>query len=550
MLSTIYDLYADSVRRYPKNRRFYYFLDGKYTTLSTVEFDDHVRRIAYALTQLRVKHGDKIALISYNRFEWAVIDYAIQMLGCVTVPIYTTLPSAQIDYIIKDSDSVLVIAENKEIASKVSHTKIITIDTVDGFMSYKELVRRGRAKQAVAAKPSPDDIATLIYTSGTTGEQKGVMLSHKNLVSNILSSRGAIPMTARDTLFSFLPISHSFQRIVDYMAFYQGATIGYPESIDKILDNIKQIRPTVMACVPRMLEKIYQKIEEERGKLSGIKAGIFNWAFKVGRESLNGNGSFSLSLKKSIANLLVFRKIRKKLGGRIRILTSGASGLSPDIALFLSSCNLTILEGYGLTEASPVVSCNTKDQLKLGTVGKAIEGVEVKLADDNELLVRGPNIMKGYYKKPAETAEVLKDGWLYTGDIAEIDQDGFIKIIDRKKDLFKTSGGKYIAPQQIENMLKSSKFIQDAIVIGNGRKYPAALVVPNVASITGDLHETIKGEIDRINESLSQPEKIKNFAIIKEGFSIKAGQLTPTLKVKRNVIEKAYKNIIDKLYEE
>ncbi len=554
-MQTLYDIYLESITKFPKKRRFLYWKDGRCQTISTSDFHAQVEAVAYSLQQLRIKKGNKVAIIMYNRLEWAVCDYAIQMIGAINVPIYTTLPRNQSSYILKDSGAALVIAENQEIAGRTEHNKIITIEPVDGYMSYQELLHRGASRRVVPSKCNPEELATIIYTSGTTGEQKGVMLSHRNLVSNLLAACNAIGINPNDTIFSFLPLSHSFERIVDYAAFHAGSTIAYPENFECAIRNISQVKPTVMACVPRVLEKVYQAIEQHRQGLSGMKSGIFEWAVKIGDQisqyRLTGTRPpFWLGFKSTIADSMVFKKIRAKLGGRIRLILSGAAPLSKDIAQFLYSCGINILEGYGLTETSPVVCTNREGKIKWGTVGQPLEDVEVKLLEDGELIVRGPNIMKGYYNKPKETEAVLKNGWLHTGDVAEIDPDGFIKIIDRKKDLFKTSGGKYIAPQSIENMLKRSPVIQDAIVIGDGRKFPASLIVPNMAMIKGDPNEIIGKEVDKVNETLSQPEKIKKFALLNEGFTVESGLITPTMKARRREIEKKFKDLIEKLYSE
>ncbi|MBV8878830.1 MAG: long-chain fatty acid--CoA ligase, partial [Planctomycetaceae bacterium] len=495
--------------------------------------------------------GDRVAILSYNRLEWALADYACQLLGVVDVPIYSTLPADQCAFILKDSGAKAAFVENAEQAAKIRGQvpHLIAFDPAEGAVPFDAFLKKDQDVSTAAVHP--DDLATIIYTSGTTGVPKGVMLTHRNLVSNMLASGKAFDVTPGDTILSFLPLSHSFERIFDYLFFWWGASIGYAEHVDKVADNMLEVRPTIMAAVPRFYEKVYSKIRKSVADQKPWKRGLFEWARSVGAQAAecrrHGKAlPFGLKIRYGLAKLLVLKKLHGRVGGRIRFFVSGGGALSREVAEFFHSIGLPILEGYGLTETSPVLTVNRLGATRLGTVGPAIPGVELKIAADGEILARGPNIMKGYYNKPEETAQVIQDGWFSTGDIGEIDAEGFLKITDRKKDLLKTSGGKYIAPGPIEGRLKLCPRILNAIVIGDRRKFPAALIV----TAKGATREEIAKDVAALNDTLAHHEQIKRFELIDVDFSIEGGELTPTMKVRRRVVEQKYKALIDAIYAE
>jgi long-chain acyl-CoA synthetase len=548
---TLVDLYLQGVERFPRPDRFLQKTGGGYRAISTAEFDRKVRACAGALAALGIARGDRVAILSYNRIEWAIADWACQLLGVVDVPIYSTLPADQAGYILQDSGAKAVFAENAEQLAKVQGRvpHVICFESAPGADSFEEFLKR--AKDVTPATVEPDDLATLIYTSGTTGVPKGVMLTHRNLVSNVVSSCEVLRVGPEDTGLSFLPLSHSFERILDYAMFAGGASIAYAEHVDKVAENLLEVRPTVMGAVPRFYEKVYAKIMKSVEQMESGKRSTFDWARKTGavmaeHRRRGERGGLGLRFKHWVANFLVFRKLKARVGGRIRHFISGGGPLSRDIAEFFFSIDLPIIEGYGLTETSPVLTLNPPDRVKLGTVGKAIRGVDLKIAPDGEILARGPNIMKGYYNKPAETADVMKDGWFATGDIGELDGEGYLRITDRKKDLLKTSGGKYVAPQPIEGALKLQPCIVNAIVIGDAQKFPAALLV----AAPGATREQVQAAVDVVNRALAHHEQIKKFILIEQDFTIEGGELTPTMKVRRRVVEKKYQAQIAALYAE
>lgn len=518
--------------------------------LSTDELTLRVRRLSATLALLGVKPGDRVAILSYNRPEWAVADFAILTAGAVVVPIYTTLPRDSVAYILKDSGARVAFVEDAAQAEKVSG-----LDHVIGFhgagpglLSFGECLNRGMSateqehrRRADAVKP--DDLATVIYTSGTTGIPKGVMLSHANIASNVEAVTKILQLGPDDLALSFLPLSHIFERMVDYVYFYRGASIAYAASIDAVADDLTFFKPTIIASVPRFLEKVYQRVHKGVAAAPESRRRLFENAMKAASEP---PGGFWRSAKRAWYDMLVHSKIRARLGGRLRVVISGGAALAPEIALFFGRIGIPVLQGYGLTETSPVITMNGESVNRAGTVGKPIPGVEVKLADDGEILTRGPHVMRGYYNKPDETAQVLRDGWFATGDIGAFDADGFLRITDRKKDLFKTSGGKYICPQPIENRLKEDPLISQAVVVGDGRKYAVALIVANRGET--DVRPRVEAVVARVNETLAPYETIKKFALLESEFTIESGELTPTLKVRRRLIEERHRSIIDSLY--
>ncbi len=589
---TICELFLHAVGNYRKDAALMVKKDDRFRPISTEEFERRVKLFTFGLCALGVQKDDKVALLSENRPEWAIGDLGILCAGAINVPIYPTLLPDQVKYILADSDSKVMIVSNDVHLKKIQQImgdlpqlkQLIVCDPVkagDGVMTFDDVLALGEKKQ----KEDPDlfrkrseavhasDIASLIYTSGTTGNPKGVMLMHSNIVSNVKATDSLMEITPNDVALSFLPLCHIFERMVDYLLISKGVTIAYAESVEKVPVNMVEVAPTLMASVPRLYEKMYARVMDMAQSGSALKKKIFFWAIGVGKEHgqklLNKESpSGLLSLQRALAHKLVFHKIHARTGGRLRFFISGGAPLSRDIAEFFYAAGITILEGYGLTETSPVIAVNTLKDIRFGTVGRIVSGVEVRIApEDGEILVKGPNVMKGYYKRDAETREVIKDGWFRTGDIGHIDPDGFLVITDRKKDLIKTSGGKYVAPQPIENKLKTDELITTAVVLGDKRKFCCALIVPNFEKLEpwaqaqgipfkdrGDLVKNQKiidhyvSVIDRLTPNLAQYEKIKKVALLQRDFTIEDGELTPTLKVKRNVVDKKYKDLIDALY--
>ena len=548
--TTLAELFLLGIDKYPRPDRFVQKSGGTWQPISSEEFGRRVRACAGALASIGIGRGDRVAILSYNRVEWAIADYACQLLGAADVPIYSTLPPDQVGYILQDSGAKAVFAENAEQVAKVRGTisQIVSFERAEGALPFEEFLKKGKPLEQ-AEKVEPDDVATIIYTSGTTGVPKGVMLTQRNLVSNMIASASAFSVTPADTILSFLPLSHSFERIFDYLFFWWGTSIAYAEHVDKVAENLVEVRPTIMAAVPRFYEKVYSKIRKSIGEQKPWKRDLFEWARSVGAvwAEYHRRGApppLGVRLRLAFARLLVQGPLKSKVGGRMRFFVSGGGALSRDVAEFFYSIGLPILEGYGLTETSPVLCVNRLGGTRLGTVGPPIPGVELKIAADGEILARGPNIMKGYYNKPEETSQVIQDGWFATGDIGEIDGEGYLRITDRKKDLFKTSGGKYIAPTPIEGRLKLSPRILNAVIIGNARKFPSALIVP----AKGVDRDEIAKEIDALNETLAHHEQIKKFQLVEKDFTIDGGELTPTMKVRRKIVEQKYKAQIDAMY--
>jgi long-chain acyl-CoA synthetase len=561
--------------------------DGAWRDISYAEVLDQVRCIAAGLRELGIEPGSHIAILSENRPEWAFVDYACLSIRCADVPIYPTLPAGQISYILRDSGAVAIVVSTRAQLEKILDIRhpdvtpalrhIIAIEaeaTGPGVMPLADLVQRGRGalakysawrEGALAARPG--DLATLIYTSGTTGDPKGVMLTHGNLCSNVVGGLQCLDLRESDECLSFLPLSHVFERMAGhYCMWHSGATISYAQSIDTVSADMLERRPTVVLSVPRLYEKIYAKVLEG-AMSSAVKRRIFEWARAAGEAWADYVLAKKpvpslLSLRKTMANRLVFQKLQHRTGGRLR--------LSAEIAKFFFAAGLPIYEGYGLTETSPVIAVNSRQHVRMGTVGRPIPGVEVRIAPDGEILTRGPHVMKGYYNKPEATAEAIDaEGWLHTGDIGLLDADGFLRITDRKKDIIVTAGGKNIAPQPIENRVKTNRFVVNAVMIGDKRKFPLMLVVPNVealrewaaaqqlsfadeAALLGSTEagDKIEGEVKKVLRDLAQFEMPKKVILIQRDFSIETGELTPTLKVKRRVVEKNYRSQIEAIYAE
>ena len=561
------------------------------------EMFERVRDLALGFASLGVSSGDRVAIISESRPEWVLCDLAVLALGAVIVPIYPTLSAQQVRYILEDAGARLAIVSNSlqlEKAQDVRHLlpaleAVVVIDegaaSKASVMGLAEVAGRGhtqitsswgagKAFRERARAVAPEQLATIIYTSGTTGEPKGVMLTHANLVSNLLAAHECLDLTADDVALSFLPLSHSFERMASFLYLFTGATMIFAESFDTIGRDIGLVRPTMVTGVPRVYEKMQGRILEKGQAAPGAKAALFRWAIKVGtaraRAALRGNRPGPLTaLQAAVADRLVFSKIRAGVGGRLRLAVSGSAPLPVSVMEFFAGIGMPIIEGYGLTETSPILTVNPPGALRVGSVGRAVRDVELRIAPDGEILARGANIMAGYYNKPDATAEVLKDGWFHTGDIGTIDDGGYLSITDRKKDLLVTSGGKKIAPQPIENTLKRSPLVAEAVVLGDRRKYAAALIIPDFAALERRLMDLGRPPAERdalvtredvvalyeeivsgLNRELSQYERVKRFALLPKEFSIDSGELTPTLKVKRKVVEEKCREVIESLYTE
>lgn len=560
--------------------------NGEWAKTSTKEYVDKANAVSRALVKLGVNKNDKIAVISStNRTEWNIMDIGVLQVGAQNVPIYPTISAEDYEYIINHSESVYCFVSDEEVLNKVLAIKdktklkdIYSFDHIKGCKHYSELFEIGNDESfqpEVEARKNDvksTDLATIIYTSGTTGKPKGVMLSHWNITSNALDSSKRLPITQGETrVLSFLPICHIFERVLIYIYQYAGTSVYYAEGLDKIGDNAKEIKPHLMSVVPRLLEKVYDKIMAKAEDLSGIKQKLFFWAVSLGEiwEPYGKNGWwYEFQLK--IARKLIFNKWQEALGGNLSTMVSGSAALQPRLSRIFGAANMQVMEGYGLTETSPVVSVGmyANNMYKVGTVGIAIDNVEIKIADDGEILIKGPNVMMGYYKDPERTAEVMTGDYFHTGDKGEIDSEGFLKITGRKKEMFKTSGGKYVIPTLLENDLKQSRFIEQVMVIGEGEKMPAAFIQPNFEFIkewikrkelkTGtteteisaapEVIARIQKEIDTCNEQFGKWEQIKRFELTPDVWSIDGGHLTPTMKMKRDVIKDIYKDLYNKIY--
>ncbi len=561
--------------------------NGTWIKTSTQDYIDQANCISRALLQLGVQKNDKIAVISSsNRTEWNIMDIGVLQIGAQNVPIYPTISEDDYEYILNHCEAKYCFVSDDEVLRKLNLVRkklnhlieIYSFNEIEGCKNWSELLVLGKDQsnqnkvEECKNLVRPEDLATIIYTSGTTGKPKGVMLSHNNIVSNVLDSSPRIPFDEGTSVaLSFLPICHIFERVILYIYQYYSVSIYFAESIEKLSDNIKEVKPTVFSVVPRLLEKVYDKIYAKGTELTGIKKKLFFWAIDLGLQyQPYGANGFWYEAKLKIARKLIFSKWKEGLGGNLNVMVSGSAALQPRLARVFAAAEMPVMEGYGLTETSPVISVNCyKDGgFRVGTVGKVIQNVEVKIAPDGEILCKGPNIMMGYYKDEVLTQEIMKDGYFLTGDIGEIDQDGFLKITDRKKEMFKTSGGKYIAPQLIENALKQSRFIEQIMVIGDGEKMPAAFIQPNFDFIrewekihgieVGKTNEDISSnpkvikriqeEVDRLNEKFGNWEKIKRFELTPDVWSIDGGHLTPTLKLKRKVVLEKYKDLYKKIY--
>jgi long-chain acyl-CoA synthetase len=590
--ATLAQLFIEAVEEYGHPNALQVKVGDAYQPISHRTLADRVHHVAFGLRALGVTANDRVAILSENRPEWAIADYACLVSGIADVPVYPTLPAEQIAYILRDSEAVAIFASTEAQAEKLRAVRgelqqlkhVIVFEEAaakSGEMTLAALEAKGAAAmtpgdearlRVEALTIPPDRIATIIYTSGTTGEPKGAMLTHGNIASNVSATSDMLPMGPTDSSLSFLPLSHIFERMVDYLLFACGVSIAYVENLDTISANMQEVRPTIVVSVPRIYEKIYARVTDTAMRAGGAKRTIFEWALKVGDRwttvVLEGRKPGALlALQHGIADKLVFAKLRAAVGGRLRYFVSGGAPLSIEINRFFFAAGLKILEGYGLTETSPVIAVNTPDRLTIGTVGPLIPGVEVKIAPDGEILTRGPHVMKGYLNRPEATAEVIdSDGWFHTGDIGTL-ENGLLRITDRKKDIIVTAGGKNIAPQPIENAVKANKYVAQAVMIGDRRKFPLVLVVPNFDQLERwakyksipfkDLRDLISNPLVKAKmerevtgelEKFAHFERPKKVVLIEQDFTIDSGELTPTLKVKRRTVDRKFRALIDAAY--
>ena len=585
-VNTISDFYYFQLQHTPRTDAFTQKENGKWTPLSIQDFVAKSQHFSLGLMKLGIEKGDRIAIISSNRTEWHLTDLAAQQIGVVNVPIYPNITEEDYAYILNDCGAKVVFVSNTELLNSIENIKanvphlkhIYTYDKIEGKNHYSAVIELGKNENTdsivtIKNQITEDELATLIYTSGTTGKPKGVMLSHKNLVSNVLASEERLPIGDNYRVLSFLPLCHVFERMIDYLFIYKGISIYYAESIETIADNLKEVKPHLFATVPRLLEKVYDKIVAKGSDLSGIKKALFFWALELGLEfDPQEDKGWWYNFRLKIANKLIFSKWREALGGNVVAIVSGGAALQARLARVFTSAQIPILEGYGLTETSPVIAVNSllKDGTKIGTVGKPLTNLDVKIADDGEIIVKGPSVMMGYYNLPDESKAVFdENGYFHTGDIGELVNGQYLKITDRKKEIFKTSGGKYIAPQVMENKFKESRFIEQIMVIGEGEKFAAAFIQPDflflkdwcdrkglACNTNKDMVSNerviarIQREVDSMNDNFSNYEKIKKFELLSEPLSIDSGELTPTLKLKRKNILAKYQDLYTKIYNE
>jgi len=562
---------------------------GQYKKYSTKRISEIMDDLGAGLLALGMGAGDmstegrdKIAILSKNRPEWIMVDLAVQQIGAVLTPIYPTININELQFVLNDALVKMVFVNDEELFLKVLNVKdhvpslkeIYTFEHVPNAKHWKEILSlstphlREQVKNA-AAKLRHEDLATIIYTSGTTGTPKGVMLSHKNVLSNIMASMSLFPPGMR--AMSFLPLNHIFERMVTYLYMFKGVSVYYAESLDTIGDNLKEVRPNMFTTVPRLLEKVYERIMQRGNELSGIKRKLFFWAHGLAEKfEINERQSLGYRMQLAMANKIVFNKWREGLGNELRAIVTGSAACQVRLIRIFTAAKIVIMEGYGLTETSPVISVNRYDERdrKFGTVGPLIDGVEIKIAEDGEILCKGPNVMMGYYKRPDLTSEAVKDGWFYTGDIGTIVDDKFLKITDRKKELFKTSGGKYVAPLPIENKLKESNFVEQVMIVGSEKKYVGALIVPSFSNLKDwcrrngiaytsneemihnpRVRDLMKDMVESFNKYFNHVEQIKKFELLPNDWTINGGELTPTLKLKRKEIMEKYRDAIERIYD-
>ncbi|MDQ3041937.1 MAG: long-chain fatty acid--CoA ligase [Acidobacteriota bacterium] len=590
---TLAELFVKAAETHNRADALNFKTDGEWKRISSDEMIARAEHIALGLYSLGLRKGDRVALLAANSPEWTLTDAGCQFAGVIDAPIYTTLAPNAVGYIIKDSGAKVLFLQNaecyerlREILSECSTLeKIVFFDSTnieaENAMALSELENAGaKLKETnpnlikeLTDAVSPTDVATLIYTSGTTGEPKGVMLTHSNLVSNVLDAGAEHSFSPKDKPLSVLPFSHVFERTGMYLYIVNGMAVYYAESIERAADNLLEVKPTMFVAVPRIFEKVYARAKVKAAQSSPLKEKIFDWAIDVGKEyALRTERKQPiprlLAVKHSIADKIVFSKLREFFGGNLSFCISGGAALSDDISLIFTGAGIAIMQGYGLTETSPVITTNTGMHARLGTVGKPIRNVQIRIAEDGEIEVSGANVMLGYYNKPEATRDAFTDdGWFKTGDIGTLDADGFLKITDRKKELFKTSGGKYIAPSPIEQLIKASRFVSQVVLVGNERNFPAALVVPNFEQLENyaklknldikspaefcshpRIIDLIERQIAELTKNLSQYEKVKKIALLENELTVEGGELTPTLKVKRRVVDEKYADVIGRLY--
>lgn len=590
---TLSDLVLKSVEKYKKPDALNYKRNGKWHPISSQSFVDAAQNIALGLYSLGLRRGDRAAILAANSPEWTFADAGCQFAGVVDVPIYTTLSASSIEYILRDSGSRVLFLENEAASANLGEVieacpdleHIVLFESSGGgrVITLEQLVKRGAELGSeepeligsLAYASDPNDVATLIYTSGTTGEPKGVMLSHANIISNVIDAGEKYSFSVSDRPLSVLPLSHVFERSAMYLYILNGMAVHFAESIEKIPDNLREVRPTLFVGVPRIFEKVYAKAKLKAARSGGIKEKIFDWAIETAKTFALKNERkepipFSLGVKHTIADRLVYSKLREFFGGRLRACICGGAALSDEIFLIFTGAGISIMQGYGLTETSPVLTSNNPIDTRLGTVGKPIRNVRIRIAEDGEVEAFGPGVMLGYYKKDEATRNAFTpDGWFRTGDIGRLDNDGFLLITDRKKELFKTSGGKYIAPSPIEQMILSSRFVSQAVLVGNERKFAAALIVPNFemlesyakhkgfepmtpAKFCSDprIIDLFERQIAAATKGLGKFETVKKIALLEREFTVESGELTPTMKLKRRVIDEKYRDVIDRIYNE
>jgi long-chain acyl-CoA synthetase len=592
---TLSELFLQAAEKHNRTEALNYKRDGEWRAISSNEMIERAENVSLGLFSLGLRKPDKAAILAANSPEWTLADAGCQFAGVVDVPIYTTLSGSSVRYILNDSGSKVLFLQDKAAYDRIADVfpecstleKIVFFDITaveaENAMSLAELEGRGNQlrtedpdlirKLRTAAKP--DDLATLIYTSGTTGEPKGVMLSHTNIISNVIDAGEKYTFSESDVPLSVLPLSHVFERSAMYLYILNGMCVHYAESVDKVPENLREVRPTIFVGVPRIFEKVYAMAKLKSAQSGRLKETIFDWAIDVAKAYALRNEKrqpipYLLAVKHVIADKLVYSKLRDFFGGRLRSCITGGAALSDDIYLIFTGAGIPIMQGYGLTETSPVITSSNPSDVRLGTVGKPIRNIQVRTAADGEIEALGPGVMLGYYNKEQATREAFTDdGWFRTGDIGEIDEDGFLKVTDRKKELFKTSGGKYIAPTPIEGMIRSSRFVSQAVLIGNGRKFAAALIVPNFGMLESyakhkgldlktpqefcsdpRIHDLILRQVARHTAGLARFETVKKFALLEKDLTVESGELTPTLKVKRRVIDEKYRDVIERMYAE
>lgn len=581
----LFDLLEHVKENFQKPDLFSAKENGVWKPYSTMEIYNNAYNFAYGLLASGLQKGDKIATLSNNRPEWNIVDLAMMMAGAIHVPVYPTISNDDLTFILKDAEIKYIFVSGNELWNKVQQCLhnastvkgVYTFHSLDQRPHWSEIIELGKKNPdeiklaQIKSSIQPKDLATLLYTSGTTGTPKGVMLSHDNIISQIRSVKHLCPVGKEGRALSFLPLNHVYERVLTYLYMFKGVSVYYAESIEKVSDNLKEVHPDIFGCVPRLFEKVYDRIVAKGSELKGIKKNLFFWALNLGlKYEINGANGWWYEKQLKLANKLIFSKWREALGGNVKVAISGGAALQPRLARVFWSAQIPVLEGYGLTETSPVIAVNTLEPngLRFGTVGKLLEDITVKIADDGEILTKGPNVMLGYYKRPDLTAEVIDaEGWFHTGDIGVLEDGVYLKITDRKKEIFKTSGGKYITPQLIENKLKESRFIEQSMIIGENQKFAAALIVPAFPFLkewcerkqikwttneemihTKEVRDRIKEEIEEVNKSLANFQTIKKFELLPREWSIDRGEMTPKLSLKRKVILEENRQLVEKIF--